>query len=138
MRIELTLARAQVQHGLLQQAQQQLAATLKECKRLDDKLLLVEAFLLESEIFFILKNVPKSRAALTAAKTNANAIHCPPTLQGQLDLQAGILHAQDNDYRTAFSYFYEAFEAFSGQEAAQESHKRHQQQTKAEEKTVAA
>jgi len=56
--------------------------------------------------------MPKAKAALTAAKTNANAIHCPPLLQADIDLLSGIISAREKDYRTAFSYFYEGFEAF--------------------------
>jgi len=80
---------------------------------LDDKLLLVEIFLIECRTHYAIKNVPKSKAALTAAKTNANAIHCPPLLQAEIDLWSGIIAAREKDFRTGYSYFYEAFEAFN-------------------------
>ncbi|KAL8273370.1 hypothetical protein Esti_002702 [Eimeria stiedai] len=124
-RIELRLSQLYVGAGKITEGQQLLSRLLYEVKKLDDKLLLVEVHLLDAELHFLVKNVPKSRAALTAARTNANAIHCPPTLQGQLDLQAGILHAHDRDFKTAFSYFFEAFEAFSAQEAAQATQRKH-------------
>ncbi|QPG73340.1 hypothetical protein FOA43_000650 [Brettanomyces nanus] len=85
---------------------------VKEFRKLDDKSSLVEVQLLEAKTYFQLKNFAKSRASLTSSRTSANAIYCPSNVQAELDLMSGILHAEDKDFKTGYSYFYEAFENY--------------------------
>jgi len=91
---------------------------LKELRRLDDKLRLVEVQLLESRVYHALGNVPKGRAALTSARTSAASVYTPPLLQAGLDMQSGMLHAEDQDFGTAYSYFIEALEGYHSQDEA--------------------
>jgi len=96
-----------------------LSTLLYDVKKLDDKLLLVEIHLIECKTHFAIGHIPKAKAALTASKTNANAIHCPPLLQAEIDLWSGLINAREKDFRTAYSYFFESFEAYhvSGDDA---------------------
>ncbi|CAI4217272.1 unnamed protein product [Parascedosporium putredinis] len=89
---------------------------LRELKRLDDKLVLVEVQLLESRVYHALGNIPKGRAALTSARTSAASVYTPPRLQADLDMQSGMLHAEDRDFNTAFSYFIEALDGYHAQD----------------------
>lgn len=114
--LQLKLAELLYKKTHYQQALTIITELLREYKKLDDKSSLIEVQLLELKLYHQLRNIPKSKAALTLARTSANSIYCPTLLQGDLDSQSGILNAEDKDYKTAYSYFYEAFEAFNSQD----------------------
>lgn len=112
-RIQARLAAAFVKNKQYNDALPLVSRLIREVKKFDDKLLLVEVYLVESRAHLALQNIPKAKGALTAARSSANAIYCPPLLQAEIDLQAGILCNVEGDYKTAYSYFYEAFEGYN-------------------------
>ncbi|KAJ4462202.1 putative 26S proteasome non-ATPase regulatory subunit 11 [Paratrimastix pyriformis] len=119
LRIEVTLASLYLEVKDYVPMRELIEKLLKEVKRMEDHRLLVEIHLLESQLMLALHDVPKSRAALTQAKTEANAVYMPPVMQAKLDLQSGLLHAAERDHKTAYSYFYEAFENFDNLKLAE-------------------
>lgn len=74
--------------------------------------MIVESQLVESKVYHALENLPKSKAALTAVKTTANSIYVVPMLQAEIDMMSGLIAADERDYNTAYSYFYETFEGY--------------------------
>lgn len=113
--LELRLAALLLECRQFSEALALVASLLSELKKMEDKLTLVEVHLLECRIYFVLRNGPKAKAALTAARSNANAIYCPPLLQAALDMQSAILYADESDFKSAYSYFIEALDGYAGQ-----------------------
>jgi len=111
-RLQIRLSGLYLAARQLETAAAEISKLLTELRKLDDKPLLVEALLIDSAIHRAMNNLPKAKAALTGARTNAGAIYCSQKLQGELDLQSGIVNADERDYVTAYSYFYEAAEGF--------------------------
>lgn len=111
--LEARLVALLYEAGKYVQSLELAGSLLRLLKKTDDKSFLVEILLLESKSYHSLSNLPRAKASLTSARTTANGIYIPPKTQACLDLQSGILYAADEkDFKTAFSYFYEAFEAF--------------------------
>ncbi|KAK1747717.1 coatomer subunit beta, partial [Skeletonema marinoi] len=109
-RVEAKMASVLFQQDKYGEALTLVDRLLVELKKLDDKQLLVEVHLVESKIHHGLRGMAKSKAALTASRTSANAIYVAPSLQSQIDMMSGVLHCEEGDYDTAHSYFLEAFE----------------------------
>lgn len=65
---------------------------LRELKRMDDKQLLVETHLVEARVHNALRNTPKAKAALTAARTAGNSIYIAPIMQVQYSSRVSNLH----------------------------------------------
>ena len=112
-RLETELAEILLEERQYYEALDILSRLSNELRKVDHKSQLIEVHLIESRTFRCLGDLSHAKAALTAARTNAAAVYTPPLLQGQLDLESGIINTDDREYRTASSYFTEAFEAFA-------------------------
>ena len=84
-----------------------------DLKRYEDNLGLIQLLLLESKIHYATNGISKSKAALTSVKTLITKVYVEPKLQANIDLQAGILAAHEKDFNLAYSYFFEAFDAYN-------------------------
>lgn len=90
-----------------------LMGTLKEH---DYKPLLVKVLLLESRIRYCMSNPIGARVALTSSKATANGIYCPTSVRAALDMQSGIIHAHEKDFKTAYFDFFEAFKNYDSKD----------------------
>jgi 26S proteasome regulatory subunit N6 len=112
-RIETRLAQCLMELKRFLPTLKLLERLIREVKKFDDKLLMVEIYLIESKTHLLLQNTAKAKGALTSARAAAVSVYCPPLLQAQIDTMAGVLCAEEGDFKTAFSYFYEAFEGYN-------------------------
>lgn len=109
---QLKLAEVLGLRNQLKDAITYVEAVIKEGRAIDDKHLLVEAHLLETKLQFDMENLPKAKSALTACRANSNSVFCSTLLIAEIETTAGMIHIFENDYKIAYSYFYEAFEMF--------------------------
>lgn len=79
-RIELRLINLHWQLENYQKGLDILDPLLKEIRKIDDKLMLVEIQLVEAKIYHSLEYLSKSKSSLTAARAAANSIYCPPLI----------------------------------------------------------
>lgn len=111
-RLETELSEILLEERQFQEALGILSRLSSELRKVDHKSQLIEVHLIESRTYRGLGDISHAKSSLTAARTNAAAVYTPPILQGQLDLESGIINTDDGDYRIAVSYFTEAFDAF--------------------------
>ena len=109
---ELKLAEILGKRTQLREAVRYVESVIKDARVIDDKHLLVEAHLLETKLQFEMENLPKAKSALTACRANSNSVFCSTLLIAEIETTAGMIHIFENDYKIAYSYFYEAFEMF--------------------------
>lgn len=112
-RVQSKLCGILFEEGKLQESASLLAQLLRELKKLDDKQLLLETYLIESKVYHAIHNLPKSKASLTSARNIGTSIYITPALQAEMDFLSGILYCEEKDHRTSYSYFLEAFEAYN-------------------------
>lgn len=85
---------------------------IRELKKHDDKINLINLYVCESRCFYELKNNSRAKTSLTSARALAVSTFCPLEVQAQIDLLTGMYVCDDCNYETGFSYFLESIDGF--------------------------
>eukprot|EP01029_Cantina_marsupialis_P024115 TRINITY_DN6127_c0_g1_i2.p1 TRINITY_DN6127_c0_g1~~TRINITY_DN6127_c0_g1_i2.p1 ORF type:complete len:446 (-),score=102.58 TRINITY_DN6127_c0_g1_i2:160-1404(-) len=116
-KMEVKLATVLLKGGQYNEALAQAERMEKETKKMDDKLLLIDIYIVISKIYHKLQNIPKSKAALTSGRMCTNQAYCGSRTLAEIERHNGVLLTEERLYSTAYSYFVEAFEGFSAMDA---------------------
>jgi 26S proteasome regulatory subunit N6 len=116
LQLESVLSVLYLEDGDLQVALTTVTDLVRAIKKVDDKHVLVDVHLIESRVQHALHNIPKAKAALTSARAAASSIYVGPKVLAAMDQQSGQIAMEERDYKTSFSYFFEAFEGFDSLE----------------------
>jgi 26S proteasome regulatory subunit N6 len=102
-RLQIELSEILFEQKKCSEAIDVLSKLAYELRKIDHKSQLIEVHLIESRVFRELGDLNRAKAALTVARTNAAAVYISPTLQGELDLESGILFTAEKEFRNASS-----------------------------------
>ena len=112
--MEIKLSNLLGESGKCEEGLKLCAKLAMEVRKNEDKHLLVEVQLSECILHYRVRNMAKSKASLTAARACCNAIYVNMSVQAEIDRMSGVLLMEDSDYKTAYSYLFESFEAWEG------------------------
>ncbi|EDO08418.1 PCI domain family protein [Babesia bovis T2Bo] len=84
----------------------------QDVKNIEDKPLLLDIHLTQAKAYLLVRNLVRTKIALSNAKNVAININTPTYVSAEIDLLSGLLYLCESDYRTAYTYFFEAYEGF--------------------------
>ncbi|CCF75573.1 26S proteasome regulatory subunit N6 [Babesia microti strain RI] len=93
-------------------ALKRISSLITSLKLLEDKQFLLDAYILQSKIYLFISNYALMKMSLSNAKNVSINLNTPSYVNGELDLLSGLISLHEKDYKTAYSYFYEAYESF--------------------------
>ncbi|AFZ81605.1 proteosome subunit, putative [Theileria equi strain WA] len=113
LRLELKIIIILILMRKFNAASNRLNLLQQEVKAIEDKPLLLDIYLVQAKFHLLLRNFIKMKVAISNAKNIATNINTPVYVTAEIDLLSGILYICEKDYKTAYSYLYESFEAFN-------------------------